>query len=301
MAIPDKVPWWQRVMWPAAFVAAFLLSLYWTFPTEPLARRIEAEARAQGYDVSIGQLSLWRGTGVALKQVAVMPPPSQAGAEPLHVVLEEVDARLNVLPLLFGHRSIYFRALAWSGKLTGTYSEAKSARDVSFELADLDLAGAVPLRQLTGLDFGGKVSGSGKLSLDAQKGLPAASGKVSAKIAGGGVTGGSVYGFPVKAGLGNIEAALTIASGDAKLDRLTAKSGDIEAEGDGVVHLRPLAALSPLDAKFRVKPGQPWLDLNPLVKGAMTLPAVANAKDPDGWLSYKIAGTLGAPLPRPGR
>ncbi len=290
----------KRLLWPALFSAAFAIFFYLTFPGEQLARRLESEARAQGVELSIGDLKPWRLSGLAAKQVEVKPPAiATSSNEPVHILLDEVDARVNLLPLLWLHTNVDVSVFVWNGKATGTFSTTKELSALSLDVTDLDLVQAAPLRQLSGLELAGKISGKLKLSMDAKKGIPSATGRVDAKVAGGAITGGAIYGFPLKLAVGNVEAAMAIGNGDAKLEKLVTKGGDLESEGDGVLHIRPMLALSQLDAKIRFRPAQTWLDANPLAKAGMSM--IASAREPDGFYSYRVAGSLSAPVPRPGK
>src|SRR5207245_639969 len=82
-------------------------------------------------------------------------------------------------------------------------------------------------------------------------------------------TGGNVRGFPMpRTSLGDVDVSVTIDKGLARVDKAQARGGDLDAEADGNVRLRPLWSLSQADLHVRFRPGDRWLNEHGLNKGA---------------------------------
>jgi len=92
---------------------------------------------------------------------------------------------------------------------------------------------------------------------------------------------------------------VTIDKGLARVDKAQARGGDLDAEADGNVRLRPLWSLSQADLHVRFRPGDRWLNENGMIKG--TLGLVQNARQPDGAYVFSFSGPLSRLNSRPGR
>jgi hypothetical protein len=92
---------------------------------------------------------------------------------------------------------------------------------------------------------------------------------------------------------------VAIDKGLMRLDKAQARGGDLEAEADGNVRLRPLLSLSQADLHVRFRPGDRWLNDNGLVKTALGL--VQTARQGDGSYVFSFSGPLSRLNSRPGR
>jgi type II secretion system protein N len=181
------------------------------------------------------------------------------------------------------------------------------------EARDIDLA-TLPLKEWSGLDAVGKL----QLKADLSALVPpeTATGAVTLALDGAGTSGGSIKsnptadtlsgnmsmltGMPIpKVSLGHVEGAVAVEKGVARLEKTQARGGDIDADLDGNVSLRPLFSLSQADLHVRFRPSEKWLDANAMIKGAMGL--LQNAKQGDGSYAYSFSGPLSRMTPRPGR
>src|SRR5262249_25328758 len=163
--------------------------------------------------------------------------------------------------------------------------------------SDLDLA-ALPLREMAGL------AGAGKLKLKAD--LPAlvpvetARGAVTLAVEGAAVNGGTAAGVSIpKTALGRVDGSVTVEKGGAKREETQARGGDIEADLDGSINLRPLLSLSQADLHVRLRPGDRWLNENAVIKGMIGL--VQNARQGDGSYVFTLSGPLSRLQPQPER
>jgi type II secretion system protein N len=162
---------------------------------------------------------------------------------------------------------------------------------------DIDLH-ALPLKDLTGVDANGRAT----LQVDLSSLQPAdtAGGTVSLSGRQVAVNGGAVSGFPVpRTALGDVNGAITIDKGIARIDRAQARGGDVDVEADGTVRLRALLSLSQADLHVRLRPADRWLNDNAMIKSALGL--VQNARQPDGSYVFSFSGPLSRMTSRPGR
>jgi hypothetical protein len=90
-----------------------------------------------------------------------------------------------------------------------------------------------------------------------------------------------------------------VEKGIARLEKTSARGGDIDADLDGNVSLRPLLSLSQAELHVRFRPSDKWLDANAMIKGAIGL--IQNARQGDGSYVFTFTGPLARMTPRPGR
>ena len=83
------------------------------------------------------------------------------------------------------------------------------------------------------------------------------------------------------------------------MERTTARGGDIDADVDGNINLRPLLMLSQAELHVRFRMSDRWLNENAMIRGAMGL--IQNARQADGSYLFSFSGPLARLTPRPGR
>lgn len=292
----------RRLLLPAAFVLAFGLFLLLTFPYDVLARRIEAEALRAGVELSMGSISGKGLIGVRARDVRLRIAPSP-GAEPLpELRFDKADLSPDLLALILRRSSFGFSIDAYGGTARGHLALSNDPRQpglqsLQLDARDLDLA-ALPIRDMTG------VNGTGKLRVAAD--LPSlapvetAHGSVTLSMEGAGVTGGTITGVGVpRTTLGRVDGSVAVEKGMARVERTTARGGDIEADVDGTINLRPLLSLSLADLHVRFRPSDRWLNENPALRGMLGF--IQNARQPDGAYLFTFSGPLARMQPRPGR
>jgi len=299
---PTRYPKARRLLLPVGGVLAFLLFLVVTFPYDELARRIEIEAQRAGAEVIIGSAGAGGFASVRMRDVRVRltsPPGAPAWPE---LRFERAKVSPDLFALLFRRTSFGFSLDGYGGSASGHVALSSDPRTPgvsSFRLdaSDLDLA-TFPLREMTG------VGGAGKLRVKAD--LPAllpvetARGSLTVALEGGALTGGTVMGFALpRTTLGRFDGALALDKGIARIDKTTARGGDIEIDVDGNINLRPLLSLSQADLHVRFRPSDRWLNENAMLKGMLGL--IQNARQGDGSYLYTFTGPLSRMTPRPGR
>jgi len=301
LATPERVQKLRRGAIPAVAVLSFLLFLLFTFPYEMIGRRMEAEAKRAGADLTIGSIGGYGLFGVRARDVRLRPASS--GGEPApELRFARVDVSPDLFALLLRRTSFAFRLEGYGGTARGhaaLSNDPKFPGIQSLELtsSDLDLH-ALPLKELTGVDASGRAT----LQVDTSSLQPPEGARGSLSVSGRqlAVTGGTVSGFSLpRATLGDLDLSMTIDRGVARLDRAQARGGDLDLEADGSVRLRALLGLSQADLHVRLRPNDRWLNENAFVKGALGL--AQNARQSDGSYVFSFTGPLSRLNSRPGR
>ncbi len=296
-----RSPWLRRLVLPAVFLLCFVIFLFLTLPLDEAARSLEERVRAQGGELTIERLRPSGLGGIAASGVKLRLPAAP-GADPLpDLQFDKVTARPDYLSLLLRRVSFSFSIEAYGGKASGHAELTKDQRQgvleaLSLNAADLDLA-RLPLKELVGLEVTGRVA----LKADLSKLSPpdVASGLVSGTLKGVSASG-PVKGFTVpKTSLGDVDLQIALDKGAAKIDRAQARNGDVDADLDGTLRLKPLMTLSQAELHARFKLSEAWLNQNPIFRGLLS--AIANARQPDGAYVFTLTGPLANLSSRPGR
>jgi type II secretion system protein N len=302
LAFLTRHPGLRRLLLPAAGVIAFGLFLIVTFPYDTLARRIEVEAQGSGADVTIGSMGPAGLLGVRARDVKVRLAPAP-GAEALpELRFDKLDVSPDFLALLLRRTSFGFALAGYGGTAKGHVALSSDPKSpgvsaLRIDARDIDLA-TLPFKELGGVEASGKL----QLKVDLSSMIPAetAGGAVTLLLDGGAVTGGMVQGFPMpRTSLGHLDGSVAVEKGIARLEKTSARGGDIDADVDGNVSLRPLLSLSQAELHVRFRPSDKWLDANAMIKGAIGL--IQNARQGDGSYVFTFTGPLARMTPRPGR
>lgn len=302
---PLNLPWVRRLLAPVAFVATFLLMLYLTFPYEVLGQRIEVEARQLGWDVSISKLGPAGLLGLRARTLSAKQHESMPGAAPLELKLDKVDLHPHLLQLLLRQLAVGFDIESFGGEAKGTAKlsndpKAPGLAALQIDINDIDLK-QLPLSLAQGLEMTGRLAAKGDLT--SLQVLEAAGGKVSLSLKGAAILKGMLklgegMNFPApKVILGDFTGSVSIDRGTAKIDKATLSGGDIEADLDGTIKLKPLLSLSQAEIHVRFKPKDAWLEANPLIKSSL---GFLGPKGSDGY-TFTLTGPLSRLTPRPGR
>jgi type II secretion system protein N len=301
LATPERLQKLRRGIVPAVAVLSFLLFLLVTFPFETVARRIEAEAQRAGADLTIGSIGGHGLFGVRARDVRLRP--ASTGSEPApELRFDRVDVSPDLLALLLRRTSFGFRLQGYGATARGHASMSKEPKPPGLESLRLDSSEldlhALPLKELAGIDANGRAT----LQIDVSSLQPPETTGGTLSVTGRqvAVSGGTVSGFPVpRTTLGDLNAAITIDNGVARIDRAQARGGDLDVEADGTVRLRALLSLSQADLHVRLRAADRWLNDNGMIKGALGL--AQNARQPDGSYVFSFTGPLSRLTSRPGR
>lgn len=329
----NRQRWIMLAGYNAFFWFAFLLFAYWSFPYQRLAAYItdKVNESGSGYTLEIGSLSPYWLTGVALEHVEVRKTAAEAPAAapgekpkpPQSIDIDSAQARVGLLSLLFGGRSVNFSAELGDGEIDGKYSQDGDDTKVAATLEDVDLSKFALLESMLSLPMKGvlkgdidltlgkqpaKTQGSVKLGIDK---LVIGDGKAKLKL-------GSMGGLtidPVDAGAVTME--IDVKDGVGVVRTLTATGSDLKLSGSGDVRFAQPLARSRLNVMLKLNLTDAYKNKSNRTKAMFALldsggaAQVSAAKTNDGGLQFRLSGPFNAvralpaghapqPAPNPG-
>lgn len=326
-------------MYPAFYVACLALFGYLTFPFGLLKDRLIAEVARKGKPgqrLEIEKLSSYWFSGLEATNVKLVLPPDEpapsgfgfpgggadfgsaapAAAPPkeLVIVLDEVHARVRLLPLLIGRVRLDFWASAFGGEIRGVAPLYGSNHDINVELSQIELGKVDAIAAKLGVPIKGTASGKASFSSEDGK-LSTADGTVDLTIADLVVSDGKtkiagILELPA-ARLGTLTLTAEAKAGVLKVTKLAAPGADVELVGDGRITgstTRDPMADSQADLYLRFKftdayrtksdttktlLGDPTSPLPGLIE--MQVPKMKKAKRADGFFGWHIYGPFKNP------
>jgi type II secretion system protein N len=301
----------------SAYSFLLLLFFYLTFPYDRLKDRIvrDFNARQTGPDpmrLEIDEIdSYWlsgvEAEGVRLVSKAEAPRDAKdKKAKDKVTGIEHAHARLSILSLLIGRRSVSFGADAFGGAVEGTIVDSDAERNVEIEIEALDLGQTPLLAGLLGLPVSGALSGTIELVAPEAR-LSKANGKIALKVTGVSVGDGKakirdLIALP-KLDAGELTIAADAKAGQVKVTEISARGPDLELSADGGIRLRDQADQSYLNLTTEFKFTDRYTNKDDLTRalfgksGAFDLdPKNRRAKRSDGFYSWRITGSLSKPL-----
>ncbi len=308
--------------YPALYMTCLILFFYLTFPWNRLKDRVVAEIalRAQKpkssiQRVEIDDLDSYWFTGVEATGVRIYLPPSDDAAsdkdKPTESVVkvDELNARLQILPLFIGRLRVKFWARAFNGEIKGMVPVGGASGPVEVQLEAVDLAYVDIIKDTLGIPIKGIATG--KLELTAESGkFSKASGMLDLAINGVTVGDGkskikNQIALP-EAKLGDLIITAEAKDGALKVTKFEANGADIELAGDGKVSVREPAGSSVADLYVRFKFTDAYRnksDLTKMLLGApgssapslfeLADPRIKKSKRSDGFFGWHIHGPLG--------
>ncbi len=285
--------------------AAFLVGLYVTFPAEAARERVVYEFGAytkDEYSLDIGDLALWRLSGVALEDVTFYsvkkgrrskdnPEPPKERSPLLH--LDGLAVRAAPIPMLMGKQAAAFVAEIYGGAVDGVFSQSAELVELSFDADDVDLSKLpVATDQMT-LNLLGVLAGEADLVFD-QNEVKQSSGFLKLSFEGLGLGPESaVAGFTLpevtftKAGV-----AFEVKEGKLEVTEGLFESETLNAEltGDIVLNKKLARSRNRLELSFSLPE-----DLDKL---AQIVPDLKRSRDEDGKYHMNIGGTILSPSAR---
>jgi type II secretion system protein N len=286
-----------------------LLFSYLTFPWDVLGKRLEIElgealkptAASPGpVDVTIGKVHpSWVG-GVVLERVMIS---KGEGAEtPVAFLLPELRARLSLIPLVFGQKTVSFAAKVFGGSLEGELQDSKKssalkltgkglqlgeARDFlallggisGVDLASLDMSGQTALKVDFNYKPGDLSSLKGTLSVDVDQGI---------------IKGGKIgeYELP-EVGLGKVELKMKADSGKLDIDHFSISGQDIDVSTEeAFLTLNKNFVFSMIHGRLKLHVGTELQKRVPFIGVGLNS---LRAPDRDGYYTLPLGGTLKSP------
>jgi type II secretion system protein N len=309
-------PRMKKVLVIVGYVAFYFLTLvmffYWTFPYDRVKERIVRDFNARqggpdGMRVELDDLSSYWLSGIEAEGLRLITPPDPASKEkkPHVTTIESAHARLSLLSLLIGRRSVSFGADAFGGSVDGSISDSDEERVVEIDIDELDLGQTPILAGILGLPVAGALSGTIELVTPEAR-LSKAEGKISLKVEGLAVGDGKakireIIALPkLDAGTLNLEAESK--NGTVKITQFAGSGPDIEVAADGQIRLRDQPGQSTLQLTSEFKFTDRYTNKDDITKalfgpsGSFDLDRKNRAaKRADGFYSWRVTGTLDKP------
>lgn len=300
----------------AYFLFCFVTFSYLMFPYDRLEEFAQQQVAANTGDknganamkLEIGSISPYWPPGLTLHDVA-LEKPNEGGASKVGLTLDAVTARLRVLPLLVGKRSISFSADQGAGSLSGSVaaSETRNEIDLEFEAMDADAIGLAGILQLP---IKGQLDGTVALALSA---IPTESdGDIALTIQnlqlGDGKSKVPVPGMRDGITLERINAGtltmnLEVRQGVIEVKTLTTDGPDLKLSGSGNIKLAEDVGRSRLDLLLELTFSEAYKTRNDRTKAIFQLisfqPELKSASTAAGGLRFKVTGSLSSPRGKP--
>lgn len=297
----DWTAWKPRLLYAAFFVVALVVSLRWTFPSGAVLERISLEAAGRGWQLEAAETGPAGLIGMSLREVTLK---DKAG---LTIPLERVDLTLPLWPLLTGRRRVAVEAWLYEGRVSGAFDLATGPQEYRVTVDGIDLARALPLRMVLGVDLTGVATGAAQVQLPAdEKGK--AEGRLSLLVKEAGFSGGKVnvpgagiLTLPA-AKFGELVVELVLKDGKGTFEKLGAAGGDVELTGEGLYFAwQPRLEFAPLFGRARLRL-TPAFTSKPENRGFASVldAALAGARAGEGTYGLQVFGSLGHPQVRAG-
>lgn len=323
----------KLLAYPAFYLLCVGFFFYLTFPWARLKDRLIAEFHAQqkgknaGQRLEIDELGSYWLTGVEAKGVRLYLPPSEesasaAASSPFGaaadkdkpapkesaIEVDELEARLQILPLFLGRVRIKFSAKAFSGDIHGTVPVGGSSGPVELELEEVDLSKADIIKDTIGVPLKGIAKGTLELAAEGGK-FSKSNGTLDLTIAGVSVGDGKSkikgqIALP-EAKLGDLVVSAEAKDGILKITKLEANGTDIELAGDGKINVKETMNASSADLYVRFKFTDAYRNKSDLTKSLLGAPGsnapslfeladprIKRSKRADGFFGWHVHGAL---------
>jgi type II secretion system protein N len=292
----------RKLAYGLFFAFAFLLALSRTFPAEAVRDFLVLKASEQGMQLRMDDVGPAGFAGISAEHVRVET------REGTPLTIDSLSASIRLLPLLVGRQSLAFDARMLDGRLQGAFEPGKSWR-VSLNGKGIDLGRADTLRKALGVDVGGRLNADVDLRFS-EKEPAKSSGKIDITVDDAVLRGGEMEVPGMGGGLtlpklliGKVVVRGVVKDGKATMEKLSARSEDLEANADGLYFvMQPRMEYASLFGKARVKISDTFWAKGTATsfRGLMDM-ALSQAKGPDGSYGFQIYGTLSHPQARPGQ
>jgi type II secretion system protein N len=304
-----------KIGYPLVYVFCLILFCSWTFPYAKLKDRIihgfNAQQRSSGSkdELEIEDMGSSFITGVKMKGVRIAGAPAEPGKTPSEMKIDEVTARISLLPLLIGNRDVSFHAKAFGGSVDGSFDDhGEKEKDFAAKIDSVDVGQLTPLVDAIGLPMEGTVSGSIQIEMPEGK-ASKANGTVSIETDGLAVGDGKAK-LKGALALPRVNVGALTLTGEAKdgvlkISKVSAGGKDVEIQGDGRIQLRESAMESTCDLNVRFKINDAYRTKSDVTKSLFGAPGsnapalfeladarVKQSKRPDGFYGWRARGML---------
>jgi type II secretion system protein N len=329
-SFPDRMKaFGRRILpklgYPFFYLFCLLIFISWTFPYEKLKDRIVTQFNVQQaksrspQELQIDELDSSFITGVKAKGVRIISPPSEPGKSPSIISIDEAKARISLLSLLIGNKSVSFKVEAFDGVIKGDFFDSGKQRELEINFDSVEMARVDLITANVGFPLDGKLNGAIKLSMPEGK-ASKANGTIDLEIKE--MNAGNIKELPIKLPtggtfklprlkVGNFNINGEAKDGVLKITKIVAQGGDVDVAGDGRVQLREVANDAHLDVNLKFKINDNYRNKTEVTKSLFGAPGskapalidldpkMSKAKGSDGFYALRVGGTLGKPDVKP--
>lgn len=310
--------------YPVFYLFCLFVAFSFCFPYDKLKERIVTEFNAQQQrsstpqELQIDELESSFVTGVKARGIRLVSPPTEPGKGPSVIAIDSARARVSLLGLLVGTKSVSFKVEAFDGVVKGSFEDSGKARAIDVEFDGVDLSRVDVIKQQVGFPLAGKLYGKIDLKLPEGK---ASKGNGTINLELRDLYAGSQKELTVKTPLGpftlpRLKVGTFSIVGEAKegtlkISKVSTSGGDVDVSGDGRVQMRELATEAGLDVALKFKVNDAYRNKNDKTKLLFGTPGgkdspmlemdagMKRSKTQDGYYQLAVRGTLGKPDVKP--
>jgi type II secretion system protein N len=274
MSAPVRSGWRRGLGYGLFALAAFLLSLYWTFDYSLLIPRFsQLLHQATGSDARIAELSGYHLSGVKIAGLILTAPGLAAGGTAENsLTIDQMTLRVKLLPLLIGRQTVSFTARLAGGGIEGVISRKGQQAKMDFQVKGLILD-RVPLSPWLGpgaVRLGGKLFGKADLTAQELANPAKWAGEMEFQLGPGKVYPFKAQGVPVEEiSYTRGDLKLKIKDGAANLETLKLLGPDLPLDVKGSISLRAPLSQSYLDITGTVEASADYKKKIPLLTGLL--------------------------------
>jgi len=262
------------------FVFGFIVSFYLTFDVGIIKSGLENLTKGGNFQLSINRLDKYRLSGFKAVGVKIRFTDS-----PTTIDIDQIQARISLIPLIFGKKKLSFKALLYGGKVSGMVLRGKKEFRAELTAQGLDLA-RLKAQPDKGLTISGKLMSKMEINLASLDNVKTWSGRIETSIGSGKISnltylGTSLPEINFDQGKFNLE----MKSGRAEIKTLELSSPDFPLMGQGLIEFRLPIENSLFNLELKLSPSDSYLEQSELLK--TLLPS-------DGRIPYQgnLAGLL---------
>jgi len=294
----------KRVLaYGGVFIAAFVLTLYWSFPYELVAKKVLAQVHQRsGIEVTTGSVRPYWVLGLEAEGVKATLPSRRPGQAPLALSLSSATLRLKPIDSLFGGLAVAFDAHAPEGHVSGTVQQKKNkAVHLALDVHHLDIGKIPKVWDALGIGFTGDAHGKATMTLVPNQ-IQKTNGLIDVTVDKAKFGGGMIHGFTVPGlDLGQWHLKAAIEKGVVRLEPPLKIAGkDLDARVAGTIRLRPILVTSGMDLQVEFRPTERFWKANATL-ASLGKSMLRSAQKPNGYYGYRLTGVVGNPRFMPSR
>ena len=247
----------------AFFLVSFVVSFYFTFdPTHIVGGLLTSLSQDQGYELDLpSQIDKYRLSGIEAENVSIRPANFKNP-----IKFDFLQARLSLLPLILGRRSIGFKVRLYDGQVTGKVMDSKKNFSAQVDIKNLDLSRMPPPKE-NSLWPAAKLNAKGDLSMSPKDDPKKWRGSLKAAFGEGKLSAFSYMGFNVpEIKMQGADLDVRIAGGRAEIKTLELKSPDLPFNGTGDITMQAPLSQSQVKIEAKINPSNAFMEQVPALK-----------------------------------